>query len=278
MNSAARVRAGRVAVCGLVLGVAGCGSSDAVVTDASVDNALTTIDVSEVERVAPIATTSSTSTTVQLLTSTTLAQPDPLPPVQVDPGTNGTIGSLIRFGDQSLPSWSGAPLVNWVIFQTASELASASSIVAVARLDGARPAVRSLTLEPTVEDPAGLNPIEYDGLVFTAEEVLVGTIAPGDEIVVAVPAVAIDDDQTWRVPSDFVEPLSSGLSDQPGRRRYLIFANQRDGWAPVYEFATPAGVTEVDGDGLLRGAWRDSPFASQQWTIEDVRQAIETGQ
>lgn len=248
-----------VAVCGLVVGVAGCGSSEAGLIDRSAESF-----------------TTSTSTTVQQATSTTLAS-STLPAVDVVAETGGSIGSMVRLGDESLPAWPSAPLVNWAVFQTANELASASSIVAVARLDGARPAVRTLALESTVEDSAGSSPIEYDGLVFTIEDVIVGTVADGDEIVVAVPAVAVDDGQTWRIPSDFLELLSSGLADQPGRHRYLVFANQREGWAPVYEFATPAGVTEIDANGILRAAWRDSPFAGKHMSVDDVRRAIEAG-
>lgn len=258
--------------CGLGLLVAlasACGTADA-----NTQVAASLGDDVPLELLPAITTTSVVpATTLQILSAidSNFTEISPTPVDSRAPGANS------RFLEPELTWWENPPIPNYFEFGSVLEFADNSTIVVVGRLIGTSASVQSLgSLGPDGKESPGSR-VEYDGIEFLVEDVLVGDIDPNVVITVAVPAVALSDESAAkRVWTPFLPKLEEGLRDLAAEHRYLIFGTVREGWAPIYEFLTPAGVSQISASGEIESLWPSSPLSSRPWHLDEIRKELGT--
>ncbi|HNJ97272.1 MAG TPA: hypothetical protein PLV13_04060 [Ilumatobacteraceae bacterium] len=172
--------------------------------------------------------------------------------------------------DESLEWWPSPTLISWVEFGDVSELSSFAELGFVGRLVSVRQDV--VRVGPNAEEPGAVASLSYDGIVFEVEEAFSESVHVGETVTVAVPAVMLlPGADAQRVESEFFPILVSGLRGRESTHRYLVFATERAGWGDVYEFTTPAGVSELDGSARVLTAWPGGVIARNPDAVAQLR-------
>jgi hypothetical protein len=224
MGSTVTVVAGATALAAL-LGLS-CGSDTAAPVDAGYESGVEMTEVSSV-------------------VSESSAPPSPV-----------GVGGLAAY-DESIPD--GSYDAYELFYDDLVSLSRASDVVFVGRVTGYVEAV--LVIPPSVDDRRNLSRV-YDGVVFSVEELLAGSLPAGvEQVTVATHALIRNPDGTPRVriSQDPIKMFRDGIERRnlPDGPRYLVYARQEDDPSSVFYrsdlhyFNTSGGAAPVLGGGVL---------------------------